>query len=478
MPDARRKTQDDSRRGQVVLLVLFAAVALLVAALWLADVHHAVLAKDRTQNAGDAAALAGARWQATALDLEGELNLFHALALASLDHAAVEAVTNAQLRLLFAGPLAGVAAAQQAAMLNGAPTNADFVAFMYDCARTARRGYGARLGDGSTALPEPWPGAWDDYADALEAIAKGGVAAGVDNAAFLLDPAGAHWLLERGFYDAVLGRDWCWFRRHAPGLLDDYTDFRWWPSLPEAREDPAAESELLGLHLRPRLATLGGVLSDPAVAAAFGGVGAEAPRPGPGTNELVGTWMCYDSDAWGEWAAMKDPSMPLAGELREEYDYAGADAAMRVENPFARLGGLDGGAGEGGSAAESMLWIGAAKPFGCLELEGRRVPPTSCALVLPVFREVRLVPLDATAAGAGGSFDLRWRRHCTDHLPRYLERGPIALEPGCSYCAALARWEFPELRRAGADWLARNAWKCTVSPPGPGGPGGGSRHAH
>lgn len=468
--ETTRGRTERARGGQVVLLVLFAAVALLVAALWLADVHHAVLAKDRTQNAGDAAALAGARWQATALDLEGELNLFHALALASLDHAAVEAVTNAQLRLLFAGPLAGVAAAQQAAKLNGAPSNPDFAEFVRDCARTARRGYGARLDDGSTALPELWPGAWEDYADALEAIADGGVAAGVDNAAFLLDPAGPHWLLERGFYDAVLGRDWCWFLRNAPGLLDEYDGYRWWPDLPGATDDPAAESELLGLHLRPRLATLGGVLSDPAVAEAFGGVGSEAPRPGPGTNELVGAWMCWDSAAWGEWTAMKDPSMPLEGELRAEYDYAGADAAMRVENPFARLA-------DGGDAGESMVWIGAAKPFGHLEVDGRRVPPTACALVLPVFHDVRLVPLDATAAGAGGSFDLRWRKHCTDHLPRYLSRGLSGLEPGCSCCAALARWEIPELREAGVRWLATNAWKCTTSPPG-GSRGGGSRHAH
>ena len=299
MSDARRQTDGDGRRGQVILLVLFAAVALLVAALWLADVHHAVLAKDKTQNAGDAAALAAARWQATALDLEGELNLFHALALASLDHAAVEAVTNAQLRLLFAGPLAGVAAAQQAAMLNGAPANPDFKEFVLDCARTARRGYGARLGDGSTAMPEPWPGAWDDYADALEAIAEGGVAAGVDNAAFLTDPSGAHWLLDPAFYDAVLGRDWCWFFRRAPGLLEDYDDWRWWPAIPDADEDPAPGSELLGLRLRPVPLTLGGMLAAAGVGDAFGGVATEAPRPGPGTNELFGTWIGLDAGAWG-----------------------------------------------------------------------------------------------------------------------------------------------------------------------------------
>lgn len=473
MPDARRHSPDATRRGQVVLLVLFAVVALLVAALWLADVHHAVLAKDRTQNAGDAAALAAARWQATTLDLEGELNLFHALALASLDHAACEAVTNAQLRLLFAGPLVGVAAAQQAAKLNGAPDNPDFDAFLLDCARTARRGYGARLGDGSTALPEPWPGAWDDYADALEAIAAGKVAAGVDNAAFLLDPAGAHWLLDPGFYDAVLGRDWCWFRRFAPGLLEDYSGWRWWPALPAPDENPATGSELLGLHLRPVPLTLGGFLAAAGVSEAFGGVGAEAPRPGPGTNALAATWIGWDAGAWGAWDAMKDPSMPLDGELRPEFDYAGADAAMRVENPFARLGG----SGASGAAEGPMLWIGAAKPFGALDLDGRRAPPTASPVVLPVFREVRLIPLDASSAPAGGSFDLRWRRHCADHLPRYLERGVAALEPGCPRCAALARWEDPELRAAGVRWLADNAWKCTVSEPG-GSRGGGSRHAH
>ena len=473
MSDARRQTDGDGRRGQVILLVLFAAVALLVAALWLADIHHAVLAKDKTQNAGDAAALAAARWQATALDLEGELNLFHALALASLDHAAVEAVTNAQLRLLFAGPLAGVAAAQQAAMLNGAPANPDFKEFVLDCARTARRGYGARLGDGSTAMPEPWPGAWDDYADALEAIAEGGVAAGVDNAAFLTDPSGAHWLLDPAFYDAVLGRDWCWFYRRAPGLLADYDDWRWWPAIPEADEDPAPGSELLGLRLRPVPMTLGGMLAAAGVGDAFGGVATEAPRPGPGTNELFGTWIGWDAGAWGGWDAMKDPSMPLEGELRPEYDYAGADAAMRVENPFARLGAL----GEGGDASGPMLWIGAAKPFGCLEIEGRRAPPTVSPVVLPVFRNVRLIPLDASSAPAGGSFDLRWRRHRTDHLPRYLSRGPAAGEPGCAWCAALARWEIPAFREGGGRWLATNSWKCTVSPPG-GGRGGGSRHAH
>lgn len=76
-PLARKK-----RNGQVLLLVLVSIVILCVAALWLADIHHIILAKDKTQNAGDAAALEAARWQATTLNLIGELNLLHALALA------------------------------------------------------------------------------------------------------------------------------------------------------------------------------------------------------------------------------------------------------------------------------------------------------------------------------------------------------------------------------------------------------------
>ena len=464
------------RRGQVLLLVLFAVAALLVAALWLADVHHAVLAKDKTQNAGDAAALAGARWQAAALDLEGELNLFHALALSALDHAAVDAVTNAQLRLLFAGPLVGVAAAQQAAKLDGAPVNEAFTAFVRECAATARHGYGATLGDGSTAMPEPWPGAWEAYADALDALAADGIAAGPDSASFLLDPDGAHVLLERAFYEAVLGRDWCWFHRFAPGLLESYGDFRSWPALPDAPPAAAFGAELLPLHLRAAALPLRAALAAAGSERTFEAVAAEAPAPGPGTNDLVQTWIVYDETAWGPWEAMKDPSMPLDGELRPEYDYAGADSAMRVENPSGRLSrdGAD-------ATAEPVVWIGAAKPFGHLDADAAAgtaaAPPSATPLVLPVFREVRLVPLDATSGGSGRGFDLRWRRHVREHLPRYLARGVRDLEPGCTYCAALARWENPALREAARRWLATDSWKCALSPPG-GSRGGGSRHAH
>ena len=458
--------------GQVILVVLLAVLVLLFAALWLADVHHLVMARDRTQNAGDAAALAGARWQAETLELEGELNLFHLLALAADDAAAVDAITSAQVRALFAGPLAGVAAAQQAAMRNGAPSNPDFVAFMRDAASRARREYAASAG-GTTALPEPWPGAWDEYADMLDAIADGGVAAGVDNAAFYGDPAGGHVMLDPAFYAAVLGRDWCWFHRAAPGLLEDYSDFRWWPALPDPPEAAPFSPELLGLHLLPapiapaRVARMAGV--DEALEEAALRLPAwtgDAPDGLPAQ-----AWIRYDLSRWGGWEVMRDPSFPVVGDLRPEYDYAGADAAMRVENPVDRLTSPE-------SGATPMVWTAAAKPFGYLRAEtGGRLPPTATPLVLPAFREVRLIPLDASSAPAGGAFDLAWRRHCAEHLPLYVARGPSVLSGSCRHCAALARWEIPAFRERGVRWLSTNAWKCTISPHG-GGPGGGSRHAH
>ena len=465
------------RSGQVLPLVFVAALALLFAALWLADIHRVVLAKDEAQNAGDAAALVAARWLGDTLNLEGDLNLAHAAALAEGDADAVEAITNAQVRALFSGPLAGVSAAQTAAKRNGVPENPDFTAFVRERAALARRGYSAVLSDGSAAMPEPWPGAWTEYADMLEKIAARGVAAGVDNADFYEDPDGAHWLLETGFHDAVLGRDWCWFRNRAPALLSSYSGWRWWPALPDRPRDPPFSAELLPIRLHPALF----VPADLARSAAFAdaaeraGLGDAVARllDGPATNAPPQPWIVFDRSAWGEWTAMKDPAFPLRGRLRREYDVAGADAVFRVEKPLELPSRPDRPAG-------AAVWSAAAKPLGWLPdpgAPGGKAPANAAPVVLPVWRATRLVPLDASSMPSGGSFDLGWREHRAAHLPRYLARGPGVLDASCRWCRALAKWEDPDLRRSGSRWLSTNAWKCAVSPPGSS-PGGGTGHAH
>ena len=105
------------RSGQAILFLLMALTVLVFILLLNIDLHRIIQRKDQAQNAGDAAALAAARWQGTTLNLIGELNLMHALALATPvpDEAAISAITNMQARLSFTGPLTGLYAAQLAA---------------------------------------------------------------------------------------------------------------------------------------------------------------------------------------------------------------------------------------------------------------------------------------------------------------------------------------------------------------------------
>lgn len=468
------------RAGQVLPLALAAILVLAVAALLLADFHHAIRVRNKTQDAGDAAALEAARWQGMTLNLAGELNAAMSVASAALRGAvargeggegvqalsnAVEAIENVSARLLFAGPLTGFAAAQQAAKLNGAPDNPAFAELLRDHVRDIRAlSRSLRGGEddaGSVAREEPWPGAWDAYATALSHIAASGVAAGPDNAEFFGAAEGDHILLKPGFYLAVNGFDWCWFHWNAPDLPGSYRDFRSWPPLPEALESrPPQNSEFLSVHLRHEPIR-----------------GAQAP---------AGKFLRYDPEKWGDWAAIKEPGFPITGTLRPESDYAGADVAMRVENPLERISGeVSGGV---------SLWTAAAKPFGYLETEsGGRLPPTAAPslVVTPgAFRNVGLVPLDAVLASGAEAFDRDWNEHRLRHLRNYLLRGvPGLTEAGfgdnCLYCRILCAWDTNTVMRLGqrktlpqeaADWLSTNSWRCTITSGG--GRGGGTGHAH
>ncbi len=83
-----------ARGGQTIVFLLMALTILIFALLWNIDLHRLVAGKSHAQNAGDAAALAAARWQGESLNLVGELNLMHALALSANDGAAAGAITS------------------------------------------------------------------------------------------------------------------------------------------------------------------------------------------------------------------------------------------------------------------------------------------------------------------------------------------------------------------------------------------------
>lgn len=447
-------------------------VVLLFAFLWNVDLHTLVTRKIKAQNAGDAAALAAARWQANTLNLVGELNVQHAIALEKGDAATIDSVTNMQARLCFAGPLTGLAAAQAAAKKNGIPENDEFSDLLRRHAAEVLK-YAVPVA-GRPLFPEPYPGAWREYHDTLMRIAAHGVAAAPDNAVFFGDSSGGHILLEKAFYEAVAGREWCWFFLNCSTggnrtILDDFTNYTWFDPLPPPARPLFENCEIFGVGLESRVAAL----------RSFGGLAGRLGelKLSDSTLDTPDRWYLYSPAMWrSHWPGMTDGDedfLPLAGSVREEYDYAGADAVTRLYAKASLL--AVSGDAEGESA--DILWTAAAKPFGWLAGEDdERLRPIAFGMVLPAFRDIRLIPIDAATSGGDGSFDIAWRRHIEEHLPPYLASG--FLHEDCRYCKNIRRFEDPDFRRKGSEWLSVNSYKCTLpSSPG-GGRGGGSRRGH
>ena len=469
-----------SRSGQAVVFLLLAFTALIFVLLFNVDLHRIIQRKDQTQNAGDAAALAAARWQGATINLVGELNLLHVLALCAQDPAAVDAITNMQARLCFTGPLTGLLAAQVAAKNNHIYNDADMTTLLNEHAATVRTQYAAQF-DGEMYFAEPWPGAWQDYAAMIESVASDGIAAGPDNTQFYLDPSSGHMLLEKAFYEAIEGQNWCWFYLNARGLLESYTSYHDWPPLPKPDAADYADSEIFGVGLRPFVIQMKNVFSPSTLATLISDAGLDtvsaAALAVTNVMDTPETWYFYNSSKWTEWTRIKPDggdAFPITGPVRDEYDYAGADAVVRVYASVDRLTpGID-----GGSRSDKVLWTAAAKPFGYLESNGEKKRPDSASsFVLPAFRNVRLIPIDAASGSENNSSDIEWVRHIKSHLQTYLDTGPSAAS-SCRYCQALAIWEIHAFRQEGIDWLELYCNDCQVRSGGGTNRGGGSRRGH
>lgn len=468
----RPRAVRDRRSGQAMIFIVMAVIILALVALWNFDLHKTLYMKLLSQNAGDAAALAAARWQGISLNLIGDLNILKAAALTDGDTAAVQAIGDLQARLCYAGPIAAMMAAQQAAKNNGVFVNAAFTDRLRSHAAAVRNDYPAAVGPGGTMLfPEPYPGCWQEYSEMLFMLADNGIAAGPDNARLYTDYAGPHTLLDIDFYNAVAGRDWCWFFFHDLQLLITYVDFQSWPPLPaRISQTNPINSEFFGLGLiKVALSN-----SPPAPAE----MEALRQQRGLGGSAITGTlagvaaeWYCYDPAIWTSWTAFSptnDPPFPAAGLIRPQYDYAGADSAVRVIARARRLTPR--------APPAAVTWTAAAKPFGYLS--GGSARPDACGVVLPAYHNVRLIPMDASSAPAGGAYDLDWRDHIENHLQTYVLHGPGRLDPACWYCRQLMTWEDPAFRHTGIAWLDAYSDTCHVHGGPGGGPGGGTHRGH
>lgn len=475
-------TCSGKRRGQAMIFFLLVMVILVFVVMWNFDLHKILFAKYLTQNAGDSAALMACRWQAVSLNLMGDLNLMHAVALSNDDIDTASSITQIQARLCYTGPMIAFMASQQAAKNNGVYRNDDFDRICREHAEAVRNDYPSKAApDGSMLFPEPYPGCWQEYADMLDLMANEGIAAGPDNAHLYGDATGGHPLLELGFYEAIAGQNWCWFFREESTLLEDYREFFpcWWAEIPEPPHMQYINSEIYGLNLRIVTTGLESFLSaaDATALAADRGLG------GTVSNDAVdidAVWYCYNS-RWTSWDAIKpygtEDAFPVTGTVKPQYDYAGSDAAVRIEE---RIDRHTPGAG-GSQVSDYITWTAAAKPFGYLN---ETETPNSYELVLPAYHEVRLIPVDASSAPAAGGYNIEWREHVEVHLDKYMDGGPNAIRNDpemkrCWYCLQLTTWEDTAFRQAGVDWLAVNSYLCTL-PSGPGGGrrDGGSRRGH
>ena len=467
------------RRGQVAIYLIMALVVLMLLTLLNVDTFIAVRSKNRLQNAGDAAALAAARKQGALINEIGRLNFRHMLAAVRNDSRQCAEIELEQRRLALLGPVDALRLANRAALKNGMEVRPEFAKILEEHVATIRLVYAG--GGENDPYPESYPGAWTEYATAIASVAGEGLATGADNIEFYYAAAG-HMLLNRHFYFAISGKDWCWFHWNAPNLLTAYSSFHDWPPLPVANENSFENSEIFSLHLSAVKGALTDVFTPEEIRTllekyADTRVTEEELEASFLVTNRDQTWFCYDLARWRTWFnghALADDDegweFPIVGEIRPEYNVRGCAAVCRCVNEVESV------------ATETFsdhTWAAAAKPFGTLEdLDGQTGPVTGLRrFVAPSFSDVRLVALDSVGGEDLATADYGWVNHIRHHLGPYLQRGPLNAQ-GCFYCLQLQTWEHPSFRNAGARWLKFYGEGCTRPVGGPGGGHGGTSHGH
>jgi len=460
-----------ARRGQVALYLVAVLVGIACLVLMNVGLYLSVSAKNRTMNAGDAAALAVSRHQGELLNRIGTLNVDHLNAVVDGDRAKCQEIMDEQARLCFLGPLDGIQIGNEAARANGAEPSEDMLGLFKDHVNDIRLYY---VGNPQT-YPEPWEGAWEEYAQRLEIALGSELYAGPDNVDFM-DAMSGHFLLDKRFYEAVRGRCWCWFHFNAEGLLGNYSGFRDWAPLPgtgeEIRRQKCVNSEIYSLGLDARMGSALSLFGTNFICRLTGREPGEL-LASPLLADETQVWYCYGQRDWRTWWEI-DPngewSFPVVGKVRDEYDVRGCAACCRVVKEIPALFSED--------VERKTEWTGAAKPFGTVMDERGKLADVTAQkrLVTDAFSDVRLVPLDTVGGRELSTADVEWMHHIRNHLPAYLQNGPD-LTSSCGYCRTLLDWERDALREQARDWLKGNSSSC-VRPTSGGSGHGGTPHGH
>ena len=461
-----------ARKGQVAVYLVLVLIAITFLVMMNVGAFLGVSARNTTMNAGDAAALAVAHYQGELLNRIGKWNVEHLQAAIDGDAEQCEEIVVQQARCCFLDPLEGIRIGNEAAKKNDSDRN-DKMRDILKRHVTDIRTYYAPNPD---VYPEPWKGAWEEYAQRLELAIGEGIWAGPDNIDFV-DAATGHYLLDREFYQAIAGRNWCWFHFNARDLLDTYSSYRDWGPLPsaddETRRRRCCNSEVYSLGLNRRVGSAIDLIGTNIIMR-LTGASEDKIRNAPLLRDRNQSWFFYDtSEPWRTWWEL-DPegewAFPAMGHVKPEYNVRGCAAICRVTRAFANVVQDD--------VERESVWSGAAKPFGTVADEKGELSDVTGlrGLVTEDFADTRLVPLDSVGGRDLSTADPEWMEHVRGHLRYYLQHGPGHF-PGCWYCQQLVDWENKSLRAIAREWLKYYSSTC-IRPHGSGGGHGGSAHGH
>ena len=407
-----------------MIIGVIAVLILLVAVLFLFDIHSIIRVKVKAQTAADAAALTVANWQRHSLNLVGELNLVKACTVISTDFEPVgdasddlntknDMITEMQSRISFAGPMIGFGAAQQSAKNNGMNPVTHYTNIVRQHIANLENDdyYGETVGIPQDVENYAWR--WP-YQDMIESVVngQGGIAAAPNVDFASLPDVNPAWLMDLGLYNAIAAQYWCYGTLR--GLLKSYSfDGQWWQAsivndtarFPEECEYAPiyveysavgdtetfdlARSEI-GVESLERSMT---VVDKFDKADAQDTDGINNPLPYVKWCQYESRW---DNQISPEWTTTDEPYY-MRQPLKSEYNYRGAVSKMtcraetKVLSSNYTVGKPSGTWLSTSPAQDAPITCSAlAKPLGKLS-NGRT--PNSVKMVLPVFDESRLIPI-------------------------------------------------------------------------------------
>ena len=467
-----------ARKGQIAIYLAMVLVAICVLAVMNVGIFLVVRAKGRAIAGGDATALAVAKYQGELLNGIGAMNVDHLKAALENDASKCEEIMRRQLRSCFLDPLKGLEIGSKMALENrmgGCKDDQDdkWKMLMRQHVADIRTFYV----NNPETFPEPWDGAWNEFATELELQLDRRLHAWPANAEFA-DMWESFPLASPDFYQAIAGRAWCWFKFNGMWLFERDADHMPLPDFTHA--DTIFNSEIYSLHLTFREFVPQELDEEwtNVVMRMTGCTEADIAASVLITN-VTQKWAFYDS-RWNSWSAydgiaFHPDEFPIVGEVKPEYDVLGCASICQVMTGARDLFASD-------ERSNGVVWLAAAKPFGTVEdEEGSLVAVTALKrLVFPAFETVRLVPVDSVGGGYTNTADADWLAHVKYHIPSsphynhrtYAEQSAS----GCWYCSQLLLWNQPSFRSQGVEWLKKHSSDC-VRPVGSGGSRGGTPHA-